>query len=61
MRERKRWLAVMDWHVDVRSKVAFDERLTNHKKVVVESVLNAVPPFALSGCEIAVYIGCTGY
>jgi len=50
----------MGWYVDEGSKVAFDEWLANHEKVVVEGVLNAIPPFALSGCKLPVYIGCTG-
>lgn len=37
--------------------MAFYEWLTDHEEVVVESVRYAVPPFALTTCELSISIG----
>jgi hypothetical protein len=39
--------------------VAFDVWLADHEEIVVKSVRDAVPPFALSACELSICIGRT--
>ena len=36
--------------------MTFDERLADHEEIIVKAVWDAVPPFALPGCENAVCV-----